>query len=69
MGDVSKIVISGVLCVTVLIVVAVCKGLDGTLFASGIAAIVALISGFGGYKAGVTRTHKELLAGKDKERR
>lgn len=60
-GEITVIhlIIVGVACVTGIIVVALLKGLDGVLLSSGIAAIVALISGFSGYKIGQKVRPKE----------
>jgi len=49
---VIHLIMLGVGCITALIVVALMKGVDGVLMSSGLAAIVALISGFSGYKIG-----------------
>jgi len=49
---VIHLIVIGVGCVTLLVVTAVLKGIDGVLLSTGIAGIVALISGFSGYKIG-----------------
>ena len=60
-GEITVIhlIIAGVACVFGLITIALLKGVNGVVMASGIAAIVALISGFSGYKMGQKSTQNK----------
>ena len=59
------LILVGVVCVSGLIITALLKGVNGVVMASGIAAIVALISGFSGYKIGQKSTVKDAKKNKE----
>lgn len=62
MEDRSVVIIVGVVCVTAILVVALCMGVDGTLLATGIGAICTIIGTF----FGISVEAKKAVAGPEK---
>lgn len=53
------VILVAVVCITSLLITALMKGIDGVLLASGIASLVGLVTGYGGYKLGQKSKLKE----------